>query len=176
MGGHSCLYYDSLNDLCGVVASFFRDGIRKNMLCLWVLPEGLGVEAAKEALRGKLEDLDKHVETDRLEIREFREWYIPSGEFNPEEVLNAWVQKERQALKRGFSTLCAIGDGSWFLKGDREKLMAYESSVAKIISQSKTSALCTYATENFSQEERESISNRHGVILSNLQGMLTISN
>lgn len=176
MGGHHCLYYDTLNDLCGVVASFLRDGIRKRMLCLWIIPEGLEVETAKETLRGMLKDLDRHVETGQLEIREFRGWYIPSGKFDPEETLLAWAQKESQALERGFSGLCAIGDGSRLLEEDREKLIAYENSVGKVIAQSKISALCTYSIEKFRPEEREIISKRHSVILSNLQGMLTISN
>ncbi len=176
MGGHNCLYYDSLDDLCGVVASFLRDGIKKHMLCLWIIPEGLEVETAKGVLRGMLEDLDKHIETGQLEIREFREWYTPSGELNPEETLNAWAHKERQALERGFSALCAIGDGSRLLKGDKEKLLVYESAVKRIIAQSKMFALCTYATEKLSPMEKEVLSKYHGTVLSHLQGMLTISN
>lgn len=176
MGGHNCLYYDSLNDLCGVVASFLRDGIRKHMLCVWIIPDGVEVETAKGILRGMLEDLDRHVETGQLEIRKFREWYIPSGEFNPEEMLNAWTQKESEALERGFSALCAIGDGSRFLEEERGKLIVYECAVERIIAQSKIFALCTYATEKSSQEERETLSKQHGTILSNLHGALTISN
>ncbi len=176
MGGHHCLYYDSLKDLCGVVASFLRDGIRKNMLCLWITPEGLDVEAAKVALRESLGDLDKPIESGQLEIREFHEWYTPSGAFNPEETLKAWAEKEGQALDRGFRGLCAVGDGSWFLKDDREKLLTYECVVAEILSQSKITALCTYATEKFSEEERRIMSQHHDVTLSHLHGTLTISN
>jgi hypothetical protein len=176
MGGHNCLYYDSLKDLCGVVASFLRDGMRKHMLCLWIIPEGMEVETAKGALRGMLEGLDGYVETGLLEIQKFREWYLPSGTFNPEEILNAWAQKESQALERGFSALCAVGDASWLFEKDREKLIVYESAAEKIISQSKISALCTYANEKLSPEEKETLSKHHGTILSNLHGMLTISN
>ena len=126
------------------------------------------------ALRETLKDLDKYVETGQLEIREPHEWYTPSGEFNPEETLNAWAQKERQALDRGFSALCAIGDGSWIPEADKEKFIAYESSATKALSQSKISALCTYSTEKFSEEEKRIISGHHGATLSNFHGTLAI--
>lgn len=174
MSKHNCLYYHSLEDLCNVAAGFLQDGIKKNELCVWIIPDGLGVEAAKAALRETLKDLDKHVETGQLEIREPREWYTPSGEFNPKETLNAWAQKERQALDRGFSAVCAIGDGSWFPEKDKEKLVAYECSAAEAISRSKLSALCTYSTEKFSHEEMKIISKHHGATLSNILGKLTI--
>lgn len=176
MGRHHCLYYDTLKDLCGVVASFLRDGIRKHMFCFWILPEGLGVEAAKAGLKESLEDLDKHIEAGQLEIREFREWYIPSGVFNQAEVLESCAQKEKQALERGFSALCVIGDGSWFLKENREELMTYESAIVNVISQSNIFALCTYSTEIFIKEERKTLSKYHDVTLSHLHGTLTISN
>lgn len=174
MGEHSCLYYHSLEDLCSVTASFFQEGIRKNELCLWIIPEGLGVEAAKMALRETLKDLDKYVETGQLEIREPHKWYTPSGEFDPEETLNAWAQKERQALDLGFSALCVIGDGSGIPEADKEKFIAYESSAAKAISQSKISALCTYSTEKFSEDEMRILSGHHGATLSNFHGKLAI--
>ncbi|MFH0984066.1 MAG: MEDS domain-containing protein [Candidatus Omnitrophota bacterium] len=176
MSGHHCLYYDSLKDLCGVVASFLRDGIRKNMLCLWILPGGLDAEAAKVALRESLGDLDQYVGSGQLEIREFHDWYTRSGAFNPEETLKACGQKESEALARGFSGLCVIGDGSWLLREDREKLLTYESVAAEVISQSKITALCTYATEKLSEEERRIMSQHHDVSISHRHGTLAISN
>jgi hypothetical protein len=141
---------------------------------MWIIPEELGIEVAKAALGETMEDPDRHVEAGQLEIREFHDWYTPSGTFHPENTLDAWVQKEHQALEQGFSGLRAMGDGSGFLNGDREKLMAYEDSVTKIMAPSKISALCTYATEKFSRAEMKTLSGHRGVTLSNLRGKLTL--
>ncbi|MFH1799753.1 MAG: MEDS domain-containing protein [Candidatus Omnitrophota bacterium] len=174
MGEHNCLYYHSLEDLYSVAANFLEDGIKKHMLCLWIIPEEFGVEVAQAALKETLKDVDQYVKTGQLEIREFHDWYVPSGKFDPAEALKAFTQKESQALERGFSAFRTIGDSSGFLTKDREKLIAYESSVAKAIAQSKTSALCTYATEQFSREEMKTLSKYHDITLSKLHGTLSL--
>lgn len=174
MSGHHCLYYHSPQDLCTVAASFFKDGIRKNELCVWIIPERIGVRLAKMGLREILQDVDEYLKTGQLEIYEPHEWYTPSGKFDQDEILEAWTRKERKALELGYSGVCAVGDGSWFSAAEREKLMAYESSVSRAILKSKITALCTYSTEKFSKDEITVLSGYHDATLSNVHGALAI--
>lgn len=58
MGKHICLYYESEENLLDLVSSFFEEGLRTNKLCLWVVPQSLGLEGAKAALNNKIEELN----------------------------------------------------------------------------------------------------------------------
>ena len=67
--------------------------------------EPLKVEDAKAALKKVVKNLDHFIKKGQIEILDYSEWYTKSGKFESNNVLQGWVEKENQALKRGFDGL-----------------------------------------------------------------------
>ncbi|MGA2774647.1 MAG: MEDS domain-containing protein [Candidatus Omnitrophota bacterium] len=165
MGSHTCLYYESEENLLELVSSFFEQGFRTNKLCLWVVPQSLGVKGAKAALSKKIKDLDIYIEKDQLELLSHEDVYLKSGIFNADDTLALFAKKWQDVLKQGFSGLCVSGDASWLEKKDWDKITTYEKEVDKLIPQREITALCTYPAEKFDMVNLFSLSFSHDLII-----------
>ena len=174
MGSHTCLYYESEENLLELVSSFFEQGFRTNDLCLWVVPQSLGVEGAKLALGKKIKDLHVYLKKNQFEFLSHDNVYLKSGIFNPDDVLALYLKKEEDVSRRGFSGLCLSGDASWMQEGDWDKMAAYEKRVDKLISQRKIKALCTYPAEKFNMSNMFSLSFSHDLIIRKKDGEVDI--
>jgi len=143
-GAHFCLFYETKEDLIGLLVPYFKAGLENNEFCIWVTSEPLEVEDAKVAIRQAV-DVDRYIEKGQIEILDYKEWYTRSGEFNAEEVLKIWVEKENQAVKRGFDGLRLTGNTFWLEDKDWGTFLDYEATVNGIIGEHRVLALCTYS-------------------------------
>jgi len=50
-GTHFCQFYQTKEDLMDIIVPYFKAGLENNEFCMWVVPQTLDVEEAKEALR-----------------------------------------------------------------------------------------------------------------------------
>ena len=112
---------------------------------MWVTSEPLDVEDAKAALERKVKDLDEYIEKGQIEILDCSQWYTKSGMFESDRVLQGWVEKEGQALQRGFDGIRLTGNTLWVEGEDWEAFTAYEAAVDNVIGQYRMLAVCTYS-------------------------------
>ena len=146
-GTHLCQFYETREDLIDILVPYFTQGLKSNEFCMWVTSLPLEVEDAKRALREAVPDLDKYLEKGQIEILSYSDWYLLHGAFNSDRVLQGWVQKEKDALNRGFDGLRLTGNTFWIERNGWKSFTDYEAAVNDVIPLHRMIALCTYSLE-----------------------------
>lgn len=120
---------------------------------MWVTSEPLNAEDAKSVLKSALKNLDDYIEKDQLEIIDANEWYTKPGAFDANRELEGWIEKEKEALKKGFDGLRLTGNIMWLEKKDWEKFADYEGTVNKVIGDHQMLGICSYYLEKCGASE-----------------------
>ncbi len=144
-GTHLCQFYETREDLVDILVPYFKAGLENNEFCMWITSEPLKVEDAKAALKKVVKNLDHFIKKGQIEILDYSEWYTKSGKFDANNVLQGWVEKENQALKRGYDGLRLSGNTFWLAKRDWRNFTDYEEEVNNLISKYRMIAICTYS-------------------------------
>jgi PAS domain S-box-containing protein len=113
----------------------------------------LSVEEAKTALGAVLSNLDEYFKKGQIEVLDYKDWYTKTGEFNADVVLKGWINKEEQALAKGFDGLRLTGNTFWIPKKDWANFAKYEENVNNIIRNYKMIAICSYSLERCNPSE-----------------------
>ena len=169
-GTHFCQFYKTKEDLIDILVPYFKAGLESNEFCMWVTSEPLGVEEAKIALRRVLRNLDDYITKGQIELLDASQWYTPSGKFDSEEVLQGWVEKENQALERGFEGLRLTGNTFWLEKEDWIDFTGYEATIDRIISKYRMMALCSYSLDRCRTSEVVDVISNHDFALIKREG------
>ncbi|MEM3562475.1 MAG: MEDS domain-containing protein [Candidatus Jordarchaeaceae archaeon] len=143
-GTHICQFYESKEDLIDILVPYFAAGLRNNEFCLWVVSPLLGVEEAWAELKKAVPELEHYREKGQIEILPHTDLYLVGGEFDADRVLNGCVEKEKNALARGFEGLRATGDSIWLEKKLWENFVDYEAKVNGVIGKRRIITICTY--------------------------------
>jgi hypothetical protein len=115
--------------------------------CLWVVPEAVSNKAAYDALSQFVNDVDACLASGQLEVLSHPNWYLDSSRWlkSFEEIAEALVNKQDQALARGFKFLRAAGDTGWVSGTEQSKaFIDYEMKVNAALGATKVAAVCTY--------------------------------
>ena len=164
-GTHFCQFYHTADDLKDILVPYFREGLAANEFCMWVTSEPLPVEAAKAALRAEVPDLDALLKEGRIEILDYRDWYVDASGFDAERVLAGWVHKLDQALQHGFEGLRLSGNTLWLKKDDWKTFQDYEAAVDTAVSKRSILALCTYSLPDCNALEVIDVAANHQFVL-----------
>jgi PAS domain S-box-containing protein len=146
-GTHLCVFYHTQEDLIDILVPYFKAGLQNNEFCMWVISEPLNVESAKRALKRVIKNLDDCIEKGQVEILDYKQWYTKSGTFEADRVLQGWVEKEAQAVERGFDGLRLAGDTFWLEESDWEEFADYEATVDRLIGEHRMIAICAYSLD-----------------------------
>ena len=152
-GAHFCLLYQTRQDLIDILAPYFAAGLANNESCIWVTSDPLNADDARQALAAAVDDLDSCFEKGQIEILDYSQWYTPSGTFEADAVLRGWVEKEKQALARGFDGLRATGNTSWLDERDWRAFTDYEAAIDREIGGHRMLAICTYLLDRCGASE-----------------------
>lgn len=144
-GTHFCQFYEDGRDLVDILVPYFKAGLLENEFCMWITSEPLEVDAAKAALRRAVPNLDSYLKRGQIEILDYKDWYLRSGRFDSDEVLQAWVSKLTAALGEGFDGLRLTGNTHWLESSQWRDFTEYEEQVNGVIGQHRMIALCTYS-------------------------------
>jgi len=112
-GTHFCQFYQTPEDLIDILVPYFKAGLENNEFCMWITAEPLTAKKAKASLKKVVGNLDDYIEKDQIEILDYSQWCTKSGKFDADEILDGWVEKEKQALKRGFDGLRLTENTFW---------------------------------------------------------------
>ncbi|MHC4889546.1 MAG: PAS domain S-box protein [Planctomycetota bacterium] len=146
-GTHFCQFYETKEDLIDLLVPYFMAGLKNNEFCMWITSEPLNVEEAHRALKKKVRNLDGYIKKGQIEILDYTQWYTKAGRFDANEVLDGWIEKEKQALEKGFEGLRLSGNTFWLDQRDWKKFTDYEAAVNSVIGQHQMLAVCTYSLE-----------------------------
>jgi len=169
-GTHFCQFYKTQEDLIDILVPYFKAGLENNEFCMWITSEPLHVEDAIRALKNQVENLDDYIKEGRIEILDYSLWYTKSGYFDSDKVLEGWVEKEKQALEKGFEGLRLTGNTLWLQKKDWKKFTDYEAAVNSVIGQHRMLAVCTYSLDKCSASEIVDVVSNHQFALVKRQG------
>ncbi|MBU4479579.1 MAG: MEDS domain-containing protein [Candidatus Omnitrophica bacterium] len=176
-GTHICHFYRTEEDLAEILVSYFKTGLEKNEFCLWITSEPLKVDAAKAALNKELKDLDSYIKKGQIEIINYSDWYTKSGKFDADKVLAGWLEKEKEALRKGFAGLRGSGNIFWLEKKDWRKIADYEAEVNSVIGKHRMIAVCSYCLDKCrALEVIEVILNHHFAVIKDSDRWIRVEN
>jgi PAS domain S-box-containing protein len=144
-GTHFCHFYADDEELADVLVPYFKAGLEANEHCLWVTAPPFDVGRAYDALSQVVKDIDRYLESGRLEILPHTEWYLRDGVFEKERVLKGWLEKFERAKVAGCEGLRLSGSTAWVSEDDWLHFTEYEASVDRLVSQHAILALCSYS-------------------------------
>lgn len=169
-GTHFCQFYENEQDLLDTLVPYFKAGLESNEFCMWITSEPLRAEAAMEALRQAVPNLDTYLKNQQIEILPFDSWYVVDGRFDSQRVLNGWVEKLKQAQARGFAGLRLSGNTFWLEKKDWRDFTEYEAAINSVIESHPIIALCTYCIDRCDAREVIDVIRNHQYALIKREG------
>ena len=160
-GTHFCQFYQTKEDLIEILVPYFKAGLENNEFCMWITAEPLNAEEAHKALKKKVRSLDDYIKKGQIEILDYNQLYTKQGNFDSDEVLQGWVEKEQNALKKGFDGFRFTGNICWLKKSDWEKFANYEEAANSVIARYRMLAVCSYCLDNCSSSEIIDVVSNH---------------
>ena len=173
-GTHLCQFYETREDLVDILVPYFKAGLENNEFCMWITSEPLKFEDAKAALKKVVKNLDHFIKKGQIEIWDYSEWYTKSGKFDANNVLQGWVEKENQALKRGYDGLRLSGNTFWLEEKDWRNFTDYEEEINNVIGKYRMMAICTYSLAKCGASEVIDVISNHQFALIRREGKWVI--
>jgi len=160
-GTHFCQFYQTKEDLIDTLVPYFKAGLENNEFCMWVTSEPLSEKEAKSAIGKEVKNLEDYIKKGQLEILDYSQWYTKPGYFDPDKVLEGWIEKEEQALRKGFDGLRLTGNTLWLEKKDWQDFTNYEVVINSVIGQYHMLAVCTYCLDKCNASEIIDVVSNH---------------
>lgn len=143
-GSHCCHFYGSRDELRHALVPYFKAGLDGGEACLWVTSEPLRASDARGALAAVMSDLDEREARGQIEIIDHGDWYRRAGELSPTSIVQAWIERERIALARGYAGLRLSGNTAWIERDEWDAFVAYERLANDTFCNHRILALCSY--------------------------------
>lgn len=144
-GTHICVFYEAEQDLLATNASYFAAGLEDNEFCIWAISDPIDAEAAKDALRQTIPDIDLRLLAGQMEIIPGSDWYLPGGEFDIQRITGGWTEKLRAALDRGYVGVRISGNAFWIGTSHWKEFCQYEHELDRSLARQRMLVLCTYS-------------------------------
>jgi hypothetical protein len=165
-GSHVCQFYDTKEDQIRMLVPYFRQGLERNEVCVWLVAD-LTVDEARAALRAEVPDLDRYMARGQMHIRHYTELYTDAdGNVKPaDELSSQFAAMESTVAPNGFSGLRASGSVSWIRDEENmRRFMDYETKVNCAIQNSRIMAVCTYPAHAAAMCRCRELIHNHGKI------------
>jgi len=102
--------FDSQEELFSLVVPYVKAGLEDNEFCMWITGDPLTEQDAFKALETALPYAHQYLAHKQLEIVASRQWYIPSGKFDAQLVLDSWLSRAQYAEAQGFAGIRITGN------------------------------------------------------------------
>jgi len=146
-GTHLCQFYQNRDDLLEILVPYFKAGLESNEFCLWITSDSLSEKDAQKALRKTVPALDRYLRIGQIKFVSHTDWPSTSGTFNPQGLLNTWIDKLVQALANGYDGIRVTADRAWVEKMEWKTYSVYEEKVNEAIRKYPMLVLCTYSLD-----------------------------
>lgn len=169
-GTHLCSFYDTKEDLLETLVPYFRAGLENRESCLWVIPEFMTPEEARNALQEAVADFSQYLARGSIEIVPGVEWYFQGGRFDGQRVLAQWNAKLDQALARGYEGIRATGDKSRIDRQSWRSFCEYEMDLNWAVLPRPIIMLCTYPISQCGVADLLDVARTHQSAMARRQG------
>ena len=169
-GTHVCQFFQTKGDLINILVPYFKSGLKNNEFCIWVTSELFDEKEAKEAMRKAMPYFDRYLKRGQIEIVSYTRWYLKDGVFNPQKVLDAWIDRLNQALAKGYDGMRVTGNAAWLGKKDWNNFTEYEAEVNSVIGKFRMMAICTYSLDKCRASEILDVAHNHQFALIKRRG------
>lgn len=142
---HKCLVYDGHpREQLPVVVPLLRNGLRDGYRCLY-LGDPETVDMVEAALERRDVDVSAELRRGALILTSDRS-HLKDGDFDPRAMVEMLRRTVDDAVRDGFTGLCATGDMRWELGDDRNfrRLLEYEALLEKVFSEKPLMGVCQY--------------------------------
>jgi DNA repair protein RadC len=160
-GTHICQFYDTKRDLIDTLVPYFQAGLENNEFCIWITSLPLSKKEAEEAMKKAVPDFSRYLANQQIEIIPCTEWYLKGGTFQRKIVLNAWIDKLKQALASGYEGIRATGNVACLEKKYWRKLINYEKEINNTIGNYHLLAICNYPLHKCKPSEIIDVERNH---------------
>jgi len=116
-------------------------------------------------MRLALPSFDSYLNKGQIEIYPYSEWYLKNGVFSSRPVLNAWIDKYREASAKGYEGMRLTGNAFRLEKTSWKKFVDYEAEFNRTISKFRIKALCTYSWNLCRAYDVRDVVKNHGYAL-----------
>jgi len=161
-GTHLCQFYESKHDLTEILVPYFAEGLRSNEACVWVTSEPLKEREAAAALEKVVPDIAQYIEKGQLFILPYTEVHMKGGTFDADRVIQWWLEKEQEALNRGFEGMRLAGNTFWIEQDLWDAFTDYEETVNDALEGHRIIAVCPYSLEKCSGSDVTDVIRNHG--------------
>ena len=112
--------------------------------CLWITAAPLHAAAAQAELRQAGLDVDAASRNGSIVIRDYSAWHSQAEQLRGSEVVELWLEEERQALAGGYSGLRMTGNTIFLKPQDWGMFMEYETLIGQAFAGRRIVTLCSY--------------------------------
>jgi hypothetical protein len=148
--------------LSKVLADFFLEGLRKGEYCIWIPREGITQAKAVKMIKKHIPNIEDFLIKKQMQIETFESWYLTAeGKFDVDNMMKKWRGVYNNVIKKGFTTMRVVGDGSSVVGEYWDEMMHYEELVNSMISNIGVVAVCTYKGSSYKTDEVQAILKRH---------------
>ncbi len=158
---HFCQFYQTKDDLIEILVPYFKAGLEHNELCIWITSEPVDEQEARKSLENAIPEMQIYYDRGQIELLSYTDFYLKSGSFDQQEILDAWTGKLERALSSGFEGLRVAGNTFWLDKKDWDRFKEYETAVNGIIAGHKMLAICTYCLDKYNALEIMEVVHNH---------------
>lgn len=173
-GTHFCQFYQTKKDLLDILIPYFKSGLKNNEYCMWVTSKPLNVEEAVKRMKTTMPDFESYLNKGQIKIIPYTKWYLKDGSFDDKRVLEGWVNKLNQALRKGYDGLRLTGNTLWLEQKGWKKFTEYEEEVNGVIRNYKMIAVCTYSLDRCGASEIVDVVNNHQFAMIKKSGHWTL--
>jgi len=173
-GTHFCYFYETKQDLLETMVPYFKTGLENKEFCLWVISEPLTEEEARSALRQAIPEFDRYLAEGTIEILPHNVWYLDTGAFDLQKVIDAWKRKLDHAVARGYAGVRISGDTGWLHKKNWRDFREYEKELSETIANQRMIALCTYPILASGAAEILDVARIHQLAIARRRGELEV--
>jgi DNA-binding CsgD family transcriptional regulator len=145
-GTHSCVFYETKEDLLDTLVAFFKAGLESDEFCLWVISkdEPLTKRDAWRALRQAVPNLEQRVTAGRMELLSHDEWFLQGGDFDLPKAIHHFNDKLIQALVRGQAGMRFTVSAAWLQRENWTDFYAFENALDRSIADQRVIVLCSF--------------------------------
>jgi len=160
--GHAAFLYNTSEERLEVIARYFKEGLAKHELCVYVTADDPDIIIDKFQELGL--DVGKHIRSGALRIFGADETYLPDGHFAANFMLANVANYIKEAKSLGYRGLRTAGEMSWIY--DHPEFAAeaknYEAAVNQLGDQHpEFIGLCLYPVQKHFAKVLHDISDTH---------------
>ena len=164
-----CLFFQTSEDLTGILIPYFQSGLENNEYCLWIIAEPLDLTLAREKLQQSIDNIDEYLHSGQMEIVSYSDWYFTGGKLDLQKTTVKLANKVEKAVENGFKAVRFSTITSWVDEADWERFIEYVRGDTSS-EDSQLVSLCAYPLDSCGASEIIDIVSNHQYSLIKREG------